>query len=72
MVTNPYYYRGIDGCLGVQCCEINAGLYKDSHETVALFGGWNNSVLHGDYNVRPGMKALASLGLMAQMMFDRR
>ena len=64
MATNPYFYRGIDGCLGVQCCEIDIGLYKDHHDHIAL-GGWNNSVLHGDYDVRPGMKAITTLMTMA-------
>lgn len=68
---NPYGYRGIVGCLGVQVYSIDLGTYERNHECVALFTGYNSSVL--DTNVEkacitPGSKALASLAMLANIM----
>ena len=44
--TNPFYFRGILGCLGVQCCSIDVGNYEENINKIALFTGWNTTVLH--------------------------
>lgn len=69
--TTPYGYRGILGCLGVQCYSIGLGTYERNHESVVIFGYYITDVLDTSMEtpiVRPGLKALASLGLMAEMM----
>lgn len=68
----PFGFRGIIGCLGVQCYSISLGTYEENRECISLFtGGWNNSVLDTsteESNILPGLKALSSLALMAQML----
>lgn len=63
--SNPFPFRGIKGCLGVQCYSILLGTYKENHECWSPFtGGYNESVLYinnEEANVRPGMKALNSV-----------
>lgn len=69
----PFEFRGIVGCLGVQAYSISLGTYEKNHQHVALFTGWNNSVLDESdevANVRPGLKALTSLAMMAEMMCE--
>lgn len=69
--TNPYGYRGILGCLGVQCYSVGLGTYERNHESVVIFGYYITDVLDTSKEtpvIRPGLKALASLGLMAEMM----
>lgn len=71
--TNPFAYRGILGCLGVQCYSISLGTYKINHESIALFSGYNKSVLDTSKeidNIRPGLKALSSLALLSKLMQD--
>lgn len=66
--TNPFGCRGIVGCLGVKVYEIDLGTYEDNHECMALFTGYNSSVLDTSTeiaSIRPSMKALSSLGMMA-------
>ena len=42
----PFAYRGIVGCLGVQCYSILVGTYERNKGCIALFtAGWNDSVL---------------------------
>lgn len=68
----PFAYRGIIGCLGVQCYSISLGTYERNRECISLFtAGWNDNVLdtHTEKsNIRPGLKALTSMGLMAGML----
>lgn len=45
VTTNGYWYRGIIGCLGVQCCEVSIRKWKDTVGVCALFTGWNADVL---------------------------
>ena len=63
--SNPFPFRGIKGCLGVQCYSILLGTYKENHECWSPFTeGYNESVLYTsdeEENVRPGMKALNSI-----------
>ena len=63
--SNPFAFRGIKGCLGVQCYSISLGTYKENHECWSPFTrGYNESVLYTsneEANVRPGMKALNSI-----------
>lgn len=69
--SNPYSYRGIKGCLGVQCYGISMGTYKKNRECIALFTNWNESVLdisNEKPEIRPGIKALSSMTLMAGFM----
>ena len=68
--SNPFGFRGILGCLGVQVYSISLGTYKENREVVPLFTGWNTNVLDksmGSAEVRPGLKALSSLAMMARM-----
>lgn len=42
----PLAYRGIIGCLGVQCYSISLGTYERNRECMTLFtAGWNDNVL---------------------------
>ena len=71
--SNPFGYRGILGCLGVQCYSITLGTYKRNHELVALFTGFDESVLNTSKetaHIRPGLNALSSLALMSNMIYD--
>lgn len=67
---NPFGFRGILGCLGVQVYTVGLGTYKRNHECIALFTGFNQSVLDTSVeaaNVRPGLKALYSMAMIAAM-----
>lgn len=63
--SNPFAFRGIKGCLGVQCYSILLGTYKENHKCWSPFTrGYNESVLDTSdesSDVRPGMKALNSM-----------
>lgn len=69
----PFAYRGIIGCLGVQCYSISIGTYGRNRECITLFtAGWNDNVLDTSTeksNIRPGLKALASMSLMVGMLW---
>ena len=68
--SNPFHYRGILGCLGVNVYSISLGTYEENHECIALFTGYNESVLDTSSdipNIRPGLKALSSLALIGGM-----
>lgn len=67
---NPFHFRGILGCLGVNVYTITLGTYEKRHECIALFSGYNSSVLDTSVetpNIRPGLKALKSLALFGGM-----
>ena len=68
----PFAYRGIIGCLGVQCYSILVGTYERHRECISLFtAGWNDNVLDTSVeksNIRPGLKALSSMALMTGML----
>ena len=69
--TNAFGFRGIAGCLGVKVYSIGLGRYKDNHDKIALFSGYNSSVLDQSNEcaqIIPGMKALSSLALIGRMM----
>lgn len=69
--TNPFGFRGIVGCLGVKAYTIGLGRYKDNHDKIALFSGYNSSVLDQskeNANIIPGIKALTSLAIMGGMI----
>lgn len=63
IATNAYRFRGNYKCLGVYCCEISVGLYKDNRGVIAMTG-WNTSVLHGDIDITPSKKALMSMMML--------
>ena len=68
---NPFGFRGILGCLGVQVYTVVLGTYKRNHECIALFTGYNQSVLDTSIevaNVRPGLKALSSMAMLRSMI----
>lgn len=68
---NPFGFRGILGCLGVQVYTITLGTYKRNHECLALFSGYNESVLDTSTEkaeIMPSLKALSSLSLLYKMM----
>lgn len=46
--TNPYFWDDIDGCLGVKCAEIDIDTVENCNGKIALFAGWNKSVLFKD------------------------
>lgn len=65
--TQPYEYRGILGCLGVQAYEIGLGTYKRNHDLIVLFGRYKEDVLDTtieDADIRPSLKALSSLSMI--------
>ena len=67
----PFGFRGILGCLGVQVYSITLGTYKRNHELIALFTGYNKSVLDDSMerpHVAPGLKAMSSMALLGSMM----
>ena len=69
--SNPFGFRGILGCLGVQVYSITLGKYKNNRECIALFTGYNDRVLDTSVekaHIVPGMKAMSSLALMGSMM----
>ena len=62
--SNPYGFRGILGCLGVQVYSISLGTYKRNHEMISVFSGWNPDVLDTSVekaDISPGSKAIVSL-----------
>lgn len=68
--SNPTGFRGILGCLGVKVYSITLGTYKTNHECIALFSGYNDSVLDTSKesaDIRPGLKAMASLAMIGRM-----
>lgn len=69
--SNPFGFRGILGCLGVQVYSITLGKYNDNRECIALFTGYNDRVLDTSVEkarIVPGVKAMSSLALMGSMM----
>lgn len=65
--ANPFGFRGILGCLGVQVYTVGLGTYKRNHESIALFTGFNESVLDTSVEtaiIRPGLKALVSMTML--------
>lgn len=66
--SNPFAFRGIKGCLGVQCYSIILGTYKENHRCWSPFTrGYNESVLdtsEESSNVKPGLKAMYSMSLV--------
>lgn len=69
--SNPFGFRGILGCLGVHVYSINLGTYKRNHDCIALFTGYNKSVLDTSTeiaDVSPGLKALASIAMFGKMI----
>ena len=68
--TNPFGCRGILGCLGVQVFTIGLGTYKRNNGNLALFTGYNESVLdQSNETVQRTLsaKALASLAMIGGM-----
>ena len=68
---NPFGFRGILGCLGVQVYSVGLGTYKRNHECIALFTGYNQSVLDTSTetaSVRPGLKASSSMAMLGSMI----
>ena len=67
--TNPYYWNDIDGCLAVECAEITGGRFEDNADKLAMFSGWNYSVLSDPSARKPistkAMNSLAMLGYYA-------
>ena len=62
--TNPYFWDDIDGCLGVRCAEIDIDTVENCDGKLALFTGWNKSVLFKDIELHVSSKAMASLALL--------
>lgn len=74
--TNPYYFDDIDGCTPVRCAEISMDMVENTLGTIALFTGYNESVLVDTPDNKaedvpigiPGKKAMASLALLGSMV----
>ena len=69
--SNPFGFRGILGCLGVQVYSITLGKYKNNCECIALFTGYNERVLDTSVekaHIVPGVKAISSLALIGSMI----
>ena len=69
--TNPFKFRGMVGCLGVQAYTIGLGTYERNHESLAIFSGYNSSVLDESTeiaNVQPGLKARMSMMMLSHMI----
>lgn len=65
--SNPFGFRGILGCLGVQVYTVGLGTYKVNRECIALFTGYNQSVLDTSIekvNIGPGSNAMTSLTMI--------
>ena len=72
---NPFHYRGIKGCLGVCCFSITLGTYENNRDKICLFTKYNDSVLDTNVdkaNITPSLKAITSLCMMADMMYNNR
>lgn len=68
--TNPFACRGIVGCLGVQVYTIGLGTYKDNHDTIALFAGFNSNVLDlgkETADILPNKEAMISLAMIGSI-----
>ena len=65
--THPYFWDDIDGCLGVRCAEIDIDTVKNCNGKLALFTGWNKSVLFKDTELHVSSKAIASLALLGSL-----
>ena len=74
--SNPFAFRGIKGCLGVQCYSISLGTYKETHQFWSPFTrGYNESVLDTSdesSDVRPGLKVMHSMLLVYDLYKMRR
>lgn len=67
---NPFHFRGILGCLGVNVYTITLGTYEKNHNCIAFFTGYNDTVLDTSVelpNIIPGLKALSSLALIGKI-----
>ena len=72
--TEPFGYRGIVGCLGVQCYSIALGTYERNKNNLALFyGGYYDIVLDiskEKISIYPSIKALSSLAIIGKMYME--
>ena len=69
----PSYYRGIKGCLGVECADIMVGTYEKRHDCIPLFSEWYTNVLHAEkeeIDMRPSKKATNSLFTLFTMLAE--
>lgn len=69
--TSPFAYRGIKGCLGVQCYSISLGTYERNHDLLPMFSHYVTNVLDikdEKPDIHPSMKALTSLAMMSSIM----
>jgi hypothetical protein len=67
--SNPYPYRGIIGCLGVQVYAICLGTYKENNGSITL-GGYNSYVLDKSKEepiVVPNLKSLTAFRMIYDM-----
>lgn len=70
--TNPYYWADIDGCLAVTCAEIGMNTFKVNAESMALFTGYNYSVITDPDARKPlSSKAMASMAMIGAMVTGR-
>lgn len=66
--TYPYRWDDIDGCLHVECAEISIDTFENNAGKLALFSGWNYSVLSNPEERKPlESKAMASLSLLGYL-----
>ena len=66
--TYPYRWDDIDGCLHVKCAEISMDVFEKNAGCIALFTGFNYSVLtKPDERRAPNQKALTSLAMLGYL-----
>lgn len=70
--TDPYYWDDIDGCLGVKCAEIAAGLYKNMAGGLFIFAQPRYSCLTNPSAREPlSSKAVATLAMLGSIVSGR-
>ena len=66
--TYPYHWDDIDGCLHVKCAEISMDEFEHNAGCIALFTGYNYSVLtNPDERRAPSQKAMTSLAMLGYL-----
>ena len=70
--TYSYRWNDIDGCLAVSCAEISGGTFAENADKLALFTGFNYSVLTDTEARKPlCSKAIASMAMLGSLASGR-
>lgn len=69
--ANPYYWDDIDGCTSVCCAEVSMDTFEKNADKLAVFTGWDYSVLTKPDSRKPlNIKATASLAMLGSLMLS--